>query len=356
MREMPGNLPRSLMPHAYPTRPPKRRRPIKGARAAGSLLIAALLIALGFLSLPTILATDIKLAQAEPAKPLFPVTVDPVNETINEDPEVEALLDETHGSLEAAVGLASGVLSWIANAITSVPAYQQIAGSDIAFVDIKAGYRQEEVARAFGRELGWTLKEQNAFLKQINGTEPEIAEGEFVPGTYMVSSAASASYIQELLNDRFEKDIAARYSTSSEEVLPIEDGITIASMLERETRDPAEMRLISGIIWNRLWAGMNLQIDATLQYAKATKANNGVWWPKPVPNDKYIKSAYNTYKNKGLPPGPIANPSTAAVLAALNPKKTDCIFYFHDSRSEMHCTKTYKEHVALLKKYYGRGK
>jgi len=321
-----------------------------------SLLVALLLVALGMLALPTVLATDIKFAQAEPAKPPFPVTVDPVNETIIEDPEVEALLDETHGSLTAAASLAGGIVSWIANAIAAVPAYQQIAGSDIAFVDIKAGYREEEVARAFGKQLGWTLKQQNAFLDQVHETEPELAEGEYVPGTYMVSSAASPAYVQELLSDRFEKDILARYSTSSDKVLPIEDVLTIASMLERETRDPGEMRLISGIIWNRLWAGMNLQIDATLQYAKASKANNGVWWPKPVPDDKYIKSAYNTYKNEGLPPGPIASPSTAAVLAALNPKKTDCIFYFHDKRGNMHCTETYKEHVALLKKFYGRGK
>ena len=66
--------------------------------------------------------------------------------------------------------------------------------------------------------------------------------------------------------------------------------------------------------------------------------------------------AYNTYQNKGLPPGPIATPSMAAVLAALNPKNTDCIFYFHDARGNFHCTENYKEHVRLLKKYYGQGK
>lgn len=345
---------RPLMPHSYSQR--SRKRSFKGIHAVASVFVALLLIALGMLSLPSILATDIRLAQVETTKPPFPITVDPINEVIIEDPEVEALLDETHGSLAAAAGLAGDVLSWVANAIASVPAYQQIAGSDIAFVTVKPGYREEEVAYAFGKQLGWTSKEQTAFLKQVHATEPELAEGEFVPGTYMVSSAASPSYVQELLSDRFNKDILARYSTSSDEVLPIEDVLTIASMLERETRDPAEMRLISGIIWNRLWDGMNLQIDATLQYAKATKGGTKSWWPKVVPNDKYIKSAYNTYKYKGLPPGPIASPSTAAVLAALNPKKTECLFYFHDKRGDMHCTATYKEHVTLLKKYYGQGK
>jgi UPF0755 protein len=103
---------------------------------------------------------------------------------------------------------------------------------------------------------------------------------------------------------------------------------------------------------------MPLQIDATLQYAKAnaTTGKTGIWWPQVVPKDKYIKSAYNTYMNGGLPPGPIANPSIASVVAALNPKKTDCLFYFHDQNGNFHCTKTYTEHVALLKKYYGQGK
>lgn len=355
MQAMASNAPRSLMPHKFPT-PKKRRKLQVPTHAIGSVVVALLLVGIGLISLPTVLATDLKLAVQEPVKPPFPITVDPVNETINEDPAVEALLGETHGTLAAATDLAGGAFTWLANLVASVPAYQAVAGSDIAFVDIKAGYREEEVVREFGRALGWNAAEQKAFLKQISATDPELAEGEFVPGTYMVSSAANASYVQELLADRFNKDILSRYSTSSEEVLPIEDVLTIASMLERETRDPAEMRLISGIIWNRLWAGMNLQIDATLQYAKASKGGTKSWWPKVVPDDKYIKSEYNTYKNKGLPPGPIASPSTAAILAALNPKKTDCIFYFHDKYGDMYCTPTYEEHVRLLKKHYGRGK
>ena len=114
------------------------------------------------------------------------------------------------------------------------------------------------------------------------------------------------------------------------------------------------MRMISGIIWNRLFINMNLQIDATLQYAKAETTKS--WWPPVVPKDKYISSKYNTYAHKGLPPGPIASPSIAAVIAALNPKPTDCVFYFHDKRGQFHCSADYKGHVRLLKQYYGQGK
>ncbi|MES2931107.1 MAG: endolytic transglycosylase MltG [Patescibacteria group bacterium] len=345
-----------LMPHTLPIyRKQKRNAPID-LRAAGSGIVALLLVGLGLFSLPGMLESDIKLAATEAPKPPFPVNVDPINETITEDPAVDALFGESSQTLGAAASLASTAITWIANAVTKVPGYEQIAGSDIVFVDIKSGYRQEEVARAFGMALGWTRAEQDAFLKQVNNTDPELLEGEFVPGTYMVSSAASASYVQELLADRYERDIASRYSPEAEQVLPLEDVLTIASLLQRETRDPSEMRLISGIIWNRLWSGMNLQIDATLQYAKASKGGTKTWWPVPKPADKYIKSEYNTYQNEGLPPGPISNPSTEAILAALNPKKTDCIFYFHDRKGEMFCSPDYAGHVRALKKSYGQGK
>jgi hypothetical protein len=343
------------MPH----RPllPKRRVPARtDLRTAGSSLLILLLIGFGILSLPGILRHEVNLAANEPQKPPFPVTVDPVNETITESPEVDALFGEETESLSAAASVAGSAVIWLGNLVASIPGYSQIAGSDIAFIEIKPGYRQEEVARSFGLGLGWTQAEQAAFLKQLRETEPDLMEGEAVPGMYMVSSAANPSYVQELLSDRFERDVESRYNPESEAVLPLEQVLTIASMLQRETRDPSEMRLISGIIWNRIWLGMNLQIDATLQYAKASTSNTKSWWPVPVPKDKYIESPYNTYQNKGLPPGPIASPSTEAILAALNPKKTDCIFYFHDRRGEMHCSVTYEQHVAKLKKSYGRGK
>ncbi len=343
------------MPHPF-VRARKRVNKPMDLRAAGSGIVALLLIALGLLSLPGMLESEIRIAATEPAKPPFPVTVDPINETISEDPAVDALFGETSQALEAGASLATSGITWLANMVTRIPGYSQIAGSDIVFIDIKSGYREEEVARAFGLALGWTSAEQTAFLKQVHTTSPELSEGQFVPGTYMVSSAASASYVQELLADRYERDIASRYSPEAERVLPLADALTIASLLQRETRDPSEMRLISGIIWNRLWMGMNLQIDATLQYAKASNGGTKSWWPVPRPADKYIKSPYNTYQNEGLPPAPISNPSTEAILAALNPKKTDCIFYFHDSRGKMFCSPDYEGHVRMLKKSYGQGK
>lgn len=361
---MPNAPRKGLMPHAVirPVRPPASRPRTAGRPllAAGSTLLALTFVGASLLALPKALEfsfarTPETVAEA-PSRPPFPVTVDPVNETIIEDPAVEALLEPTHGTLAAAAGFAGGGLAWLANLVASIPGYSQLAGADIAFVNIRAGYREEEVARAFGSALGWTRAEEAAFLKRVHEEEPTLLEGEFVPGIYSVSGAATAPAVQQILHDRYREEVAERYDPEQEAILPLRDVLTIASLLQKETKDPGEMRLISGIIWNRLWTGMNLQIDATLQYAKADAGLSKEWWPVPVPDDKYIKSPYNTYRNGGLPPGPIANPSTEAIIAALNPRKTECMFYFHDSRGRMHCTETYAQHVALLRKYYGQGR
>jgi UPF0755 protein len=108
------------------------------------------------------------------------------------------------------------------------------------------------------------------------------------------------------------------------------------------------MNLISGIIWNRIWSGMRLDIDATLQYAKGDEKK---WWPVVLSADKNIASPYNTYKTIGLPPTPISNPSLAAIEAAYNPQKTACIFYFHDDNRIIHCSKTYAEHKKGVEVY-----
>jgi UPF0755 protein len=157
------------------------------------------------------------------------------------------------------------------------------------------------------------------------------------------------------MNVALTKNILVHYSTTTQAFVPLNQALTVASLLEREAAGPTDMRVISGIIWNRIFKNMNLQIDASLQYAKGENSS-GNWWTKVVPKDKYVASVYNTYAHPGLPPGPIAEPSLAAVLAALNPVATNCIFYFHDANGNFHCSNTYAEHVALLKKYYGQGK
>jgi hypothetical protein len=153
---------------------------------------------------------------------------------------------------------------------------------------------------------------------------------------------------QSAVNARFKSDVLSHYGAAVSRRVPLDDALTIASLIERETLNGNGMRLVSGIIWNRLFSGMNLQIDATVQYAKANEKSVSRWWPNVLPRDIYRRSPYNTYQNPGLPPTPIASPSVAAILAALNPIKTSCLFYFNDEAGTILCSDTYDEHVARV--------
>ena len=125
--------------------------------------------------------------------------------------------------------------------------------------------------------------------------------------------------------------------------------LKIASIVQREAAGKEDMKLISGIIWNRIFNGMKLQMDATLQYVKGSEEDG--WWEKVDSEDKKIKSLYNTYLYKGLPPGAIANPGPNAITAAFYPQKTDCLFYMHDRKRKIHCTKTYEQHKKNIEIY-----
>ncbi len=345
------------MPHTFG---PQKKKPSSQVRKAlvstGPVVLSTLVMAIALFSLPSILSFDLRADElSQRAKAPFPVSVDPARKVIVESPTADALLREgTNPALSAAATQASTFIAWLASKIADFPVYRLLAGADVNFVTIQPGYRQEQVASAFASSLGWSVKERQAFLANVKSTPPTLSEGEFVPGTYEVHGAMTPTEVQNMLNDRFTAEILNRYSTTTSEQVPLMDALTIASLIERETGGTDDMRMISGIIWNRLFVNMNLQIDATLQYAKS--ANTKSWWPPVKPADKYIKSAYNTYAHPGLPPGPIASPSVAAVIAALNPKPTDCIFYFHDKYGNFHCSENYSEHVKSLKKYYGQGK
>lgn len=288
----------------------------------------------------------------------FTVTVDPVNKTIVDDPDIEAHLSFP-SPLGAAVASAGDVVDRIAYAVAETPLYSMLGASDAPqFVVIEPGFRKEEVANAFAKALKWNAADKKAFLALNASDTPPLPDGTFTPGFYMVGSSTTLEDAENMTDDRFAKLVLSRYSTTTADVIPLDETLTVASLIQRETGDREEMRMISGIIWNRIFAGMKLQIDATLQYAKTSAKKGAVtnWWPKVAPSDKYIKSAYNTYQNQGLPPAPISNPGISAIIAALNPKKTDCLFYFHDQKGDFHCSATYEEHVALLKEYFGQGK
>ena len=319
----------------------------------------ALVFVVGLLlSLPTLIVWEQTSALHRLATEPFPVTVNPKEKAITENPAVDQQLQNHGFSLSAAGSFLGDIIGNLADTIVQTGWYSSLAqAGGVHFVTITPGFRKEQVARAFAKALGWNSEETQAFLADAGVSVLPVIEGTFSPGTYVVNENQTPEETNALIDDRFQTEILAHYGDTTQTAVPLADALTIASMIERETSDKDDMRMISGIIWNRLFQNMKLQIDATVQYAKASAKHGATgWWPIVAHQDLFLSSPYNTYQDKGLPPGPIANPSVAAVLAALNPKKTDCVFYFHDNDREFHCSATYEEHVALLKKYFGRGR
>lgn len=282
----------------------------------------------------------------------FPVSVDPANQTITENQLVDAYFVET---LAGSVTPRDSWWQKLVAALVREDWYQNLASPVSRIVVIWPGERKEEVAENIGDILRWSNADKERFIKLIETSEPTLAEGKFYPGQYVAHRDATPEEIALAVTTRFTDDVIRRYTDDVAAKVPLEDALIIASLLDREASDFENMREVSGVIWNRLFIDMPLQLDATLQYIRGEEDSRG-WWPIVVPADKFLTSPYNTYANPGLPPTPIANPSTESILAALNPRQTDCIFYFHHTDGSYHCSVTYEEHVQKLRSFYGQGR
>ncbi|WP_027399673.1 endolytic transglycosylase MltG [Anaerovorax odorimutans] len=159
------------------------------------------------------------------------------------------------------------------------------------------------------------------FLKDAPVGENRL-EGYLYPETYDVFTSATEHDIIDRMLKQFDSLFTEEYYNRAEEIgLNINEVITIASLIERETRVTGEKEIISSVIKNRLEIGMPLQIDATVQYALGEHKERLTY------ADLKVESPYNTYKINGIPPGPICCPSIDSIKAALYPADTDYLYY-----------------------------
>jgi UPF0755 protein len=172
-------------------------------------------------------------------------------------------------------------------------------------------------------------------------------EGYLFPDTYRIyDSAGPEEAVLKMLanfNGKFSPEMRQETSRQGKTIYQI---ITMASLIEKEVRSEKDMKIVSGIFWGRMKTGQALQSCATLSYILGK--------PKPVYSleDTEIKSPYNTYQNRGLPPGPIANPSLAAIKAAIYPEETDYNYFLsRPDTGETVFSKTYEEHLRNQAKY-----
>ncbi|MDD2302186.1 MAG: endolytic transglycosylase MltG [Bacillota bacterium] len=205
------------------------------------------------------------------------------------------------------------------------------ARKETARFTIPEGYTIRQTAAALA---GQGLVDEQEFLSILNeerfdyrflseaGEGPDRLEGFLFPDTYEVFVDASAREILVKMLDRFDEIFLPEYYDRAEEMdLSIRELITIASLVEEETRAPEERKRVAGVVYNRLAIGMKLGFDSTIQYLLGEPKERVLY------ADLEIDSPYNTYMYAGLPPGPISSPGKECILAALYPEETDYLYF-----------------------------
>jgi len=186
---------------------------------------------------------------------------------------------------------------------------------------------------------------------QLTGRISIPAEGSVLPDSYAFDKNEPRAAVLKRMQDARTKTMAELWPERSPNTMvktPLE-ALTLASIVEKETALKSELRMVSGVYSNRLRIGMRLQADPTIIYPITKGKSLGRRIRKSEIRDV---NDYNTYAMVGLPKGPIANPSRAAIAAVLNPQKTTALYFVADGRGGHIFADTLKQHNANVAKWY----
>jgi len=208
--------------------------------------------------------------------------------------------------------------------------------TDVKTVLLKAGYAETEVEAALNKQ----------YDHPVFASKPPSAdiEGYVYGETYEFKSTATPEEVLERTFDELysviqQQNLIRAYQKRG---LSLYEGITLASIIQREEKDYTSQQQVAQVFYLRLKKDMPLGSDPTYQYI-ADKTN--------VDRDPALNSPYNTRNVKGLPPGPIAAPGDSALRATINPAKGDFLYFLNGDDNKMHFGRTIQEHEANIQKY-----
>lgn len=190
-------------------------------------------------------------------------------------------------------------------------------------------------------------KYNDEIIKQL-GIPIKHLEGWFAPDTYFFGKGTSDVTILKHLYKKQKQTLDTAWQNRAPN-LPYKnayEALIMASIIEKETGIPSERGKVAGVFVNRMRKGMKLQTDPTVIYGMGDNYKGNI-----RKKDLREKTRYNTYKINGLPPTPIALPSSASIKAALNPTKTDALFFVATGDGGHTFTKTYAQHQIAVKAY-----
>lgn len=228
-------------------------------------------------------------------------------------------------------------------------------GEDGVKLTIPEGYTVEKTADAVEKALNIPAQEFKDQAKAsqfsdeypfLNNAYNDSLEGYLYPKTYHFKEGVSAHDVIRKMLDQYVKETSQLDLTKTPQGLSPQQIMTVASLIERETKIEDERPRVASVIYNRLQKDMLLQIDAAIVYAVGGDIT------RVTAKDLEVDSPYNVYKHKGLPPGPICSPSLSAIQAALNPEQTNYLYYVMTSKEGTHTfTETYDDFLVAKEEY-----
>ena len=224
------------------------------------------------------------------------------------------------------------------------------AGAFLAAADSVSRRRAAAEAESGGAPLTFRIPEPgpDRGLSRPGGFHP--CEGYLFPETYSFAEGVAAAEVAAVLVDQafatFRVLFAGRETGPDGVDLRPHDIVTLASIVEAETPLDAEKPKVAAVYLNRLRRGMPLEADPTIAYMLGKTGERILFADLQAP------SAYNTYRNRGLPPGPIGNPGAVALEAALRPEpEFDALYFVADGHGGHVFSKTFEEHQAAVERF-----
>ncbi|MFK2824454.1 endolytic transglycosylase MltG [Bacillus sp. B190/17] len=241
----------------------------------------------------------------------------------------------------------------------------KVIGQGEVKLTVPEGYQLTQIAAIISKETGrpaneiFQLMNDQSFIKEMMTKYPELLteeilaknikyplEGYLYPATYHYGSKEKP--VKEIVEDMLKKtdSVLVQYRTSmAAKQMTVHQLLTMSSLIEEEATEKADRRKISSVFYNRLAINMPLQTDPTVLYALGKHKKRVLY------EDLKVESPYNTYKVKGLTPGPIGNSGISSMEAALNPEDTEFLYFLASPSGDVYYTKTLEEHNKLKEKY-----
>ena len=235
----------------------------------------------------------------------------------------------------------------------AIQVYRRLARGDVYVrtVVIPEGYNIFDIAQAVEaaglgsvQEFINLARSQRALIADLD-PEAKSLEGYLFPDTYKFMRTQSLEDVASAMVRRFRQEARALGLNSD-----VHRVVTMASIVEKETSVPEERPLVASVYYNRLAHNMGLYADPTVAYAALLA---GRYRGAIFQSDLQFKSPYNTYRYRGLPPGPIANPGRASLQAAMQPANTDYFYFVSDNNGHHRFARNSREHgrnVALYRR------